>query len=236
MKDGAQRRPLQDLSREQLEELIGLYAKNWLALDGVWFQAAERRYGMDAAMDLDEDAWRRYTEIEARRIKAFLGLAERPGLAGLERALRLRFYGQLNCDEVLREENALIYRVVDCRVQSARTRKGMPLHPCKRVGLVEYAGFARAIDDRLTCECLSCLRAGGAGAGAGAWGSALKKGGSTNRGAPPRGWAGAPAAVFLAIAGWRGPGPASGRGRRAPRPSGRGPGSWRSRCGSGSPG
>ena len=44
MKDGAQRRPLQDLSREQLEELIGLYAKNWLALDGVWFQAAERRY------------------------------------------------------------------------------------------------------------------------------------------------------------------------------------------------
>ena len=156
MKDGAQRRPLQDLSREQLEELIGLYAKNWLALDGVWFQAAERRYGMDAAMDLDEDAWRRYTEIEARRIKAFLGLAERPGLAGLERALRLRFYGQLNCDEVLREENALVYRVVDCRVQSARTRKGMPLHPCKRVGLVEYAGFARAIDDRLTCDAWYC--------------------------------------------------------------------------------
>ena len=155
MKDGAQRRPLQDLSREQLEELIGLYAKNWLALDGVW--------------------WRRYTEIEARRIKAFLGLAERPGLAGLERALRLRFYGQLNCDEVLREENALIYRVVDCRVQSARTRKGMPLHPCKRVGLVEYAGFARAIDDRLTCECLSCYPDVRDGACACAWRFALKK-------------------------------------------------------------
>lgn len=175
MKDGAQRRPLQDLSREQLEELIGLYAKNWLALDGVWFQAAERRYGMDAAMDLDEDAWRRYTEIEARRIKAFLGLAERPGLAGLERALRLRFYGQLNCDEVLREENALVYRVVDCRVQSARTRKGMPLHPCKRVGLVEYAGFARAIDDRLTCECLSCYPDVRDGACACAWRFVLKK-------------------------------------------------------------
>ena len=147
MKDGAQRRPLQDLSREQLEELIGLYAKNWLALDGVWFQAAERRYGMDAAMDLDEDAWRRYTEIEARRIKAFLGLAERPGLAGLERALRLRFYGQLNCDEVLREENALVY----------------------------HAGFARAIDDRLTCECLSCYPDVRDGACACAWRFALKK-------------------------------------------------------------
>ena len=98
-----------------------------------------------------------------------------PGLAGLERALRLRFYGQLNCDEVLREENALIYRVVDCRVQSARTRKGMPLHPCKRVGLVEYAGFARAIDDRLTCECLSCYPDVRDGACACAWRFALKK-------------------------------------------------------------
>ena len=27
--------PLRDLSRAQLEELIGAYAKNWLALDGV---------------------------------------------------------------------------------------------------------------------------------------------------------------------------------------------------------
>ena len=156
MEDNGRTSPLREMSRDQLEALIGMYAKNWLALDGVWFQAAERRFGMDAAMDLDEEAWRRYTEVEARRIKALLGLAEHPGLEGLERALRLRFYGQLNCDEVLHEEKALVYRVVDCRVQSARMRKGMPLHPCKRVGLVEYGGFARTIDDRLTCECLSC--------------------------------------------------------------------------------
>ena len=148
--------PLRDLSRAQLEELIGAYAKNWLALDGVWFQAAEARFGMDAAMDLDEAAWRRYTRIEARRIKALLNLPERPGLDGLERALRLRFYGQLNCDEVLRQDGALVYRVTDCRVQSARTRKHMPLHPCRRVGLVEYAGFAAEIDERIHCECLSC--------------------------------------------------------------------------------
>ena len=32
----------------------------------------------------------------------------------------------------------------------------MPLHPCKRVGVIEYAGFARAIDERITCRCLSC--------------------------------------------------------------------------------
>ena len=43
-----------------------------------------------------------------------------------------------------------------CRVQQARARKGMPYHPCKPVGIIEYGGFARAIDDRISCRCASC--------------------------------------------------------------------------------
>lgn len=147
---------LESLSREELLSLIDVYAKNWLALDGVWFQSVERELGMDAAMHHDLEAWRRYTVIEARRLKAFLGLSERAGLEGLERALSLRFYGSLNQHELVRTEHALIYRNFDCRVQTARARKGMPYHPCKSVGEVEYAEFARVIDERITCRCLSC--------------------------------------------------------------------------------
>jgi hypothetical protein len=33
----------------------------------------------------------------------------------------------------------------------------MEFHPCKTVGIVEYGEFARAIDDRITCECVSCF-------------------------------------------------------------------------------
>ena len=147
---------LERFSKEQLMELIGIYAKNWLAMDGVWFQSVERKYGMDEAMAHDAAAWERFTVIEARRIKAFLGLPEHPGQEGLAPALSLRFYGNLNRAEPELRGNTLVYRVADCRVQSARTRKGMPLHPCKSVGLIEYGGFARTIDDRITCRCLSC--------------------------------------------------------------------------------
>ena len=147
---------LERFSREQLMELIGIYAKNWLAMDGVWFQSVEQKYGMDEAMAHDAAAWERFTVIEARRIKAFLGLPEHPGLEGLAQALSPRFYGNLNRAEPELRGNTLVYRVADCRVQSARTRKGMPLHPCKSVGLIEYGGFARTIDDRITCRCLSC--------------------------------------------------------------------------------
>ena len=147
---------LRTLSREQLIELLSLYAKNWLAMDGVWFQSVEGKFGMEEAMYHDAEAWRRFTAIEARRIKAFLGLPERPGLEGLAKALSLRFYANLNRDGVEIDGNTLIYRVKECRVQSARKRKGMPLHPCRPVGLIEYAGFAKEIDDRIACECLSC--------------------------------------------------------------------------------
>lgn len=143
-------------SKEELVELISIYSKNWLAMDGVWFQSVERKFGMDEAMAHDAQAWRVFTVLEANRIKRFLGLPENSGLPGLAKALSLRMYANINRDEVLMEGNALIYRTLDCRVQNARKRKGMELHPCKPVGLIEYSQFAQTIDDRIRCDCLSC--------------------------------------------------------------------------------
>lgn len=147
---------LNSFSKEELIRLIGTYSRNWLAMDGAWFQAAERDYGMDAAMELDRAAWRVFTVAEARRIKSFLKLPEQAGLEGLEKALSLRFYENINETAFLRGEGTLIYQNVDCFVQRARERKGMPFHPCKSVGDIEYAEFARVIDPRIRCECVSC--------------------------------------------------------------------------------
>lgn len=150
------RKVLETLTQAQLIDLIEVYAKDWLALDGVWFQSIERKFGMDEAMYHDKEAWQRYTVIEARRIKAFLGLPEAAGLEGLAQALSLRLYANINEDEISIQGNTLTYRVLECRVQTARRRKGMPYHPCQAVGIVEYAEFARVIDERIACTCLSC--------------------------------------------------------------------------------
>ena len=150
------RETLMGMSKETLIELIEIYAKNWLALDGVWFQSIERKYGMEEAIFHDEEAWRRFTTIEAKRIKEFLKLPERAGLEGLAKALELRFYGSINEYALDLHENRLVFSNVDCRVQTARKLKNMPFHPCKSVGILEYTGFAKEIDDRIHCRCLSC--------------------------------------------------------------------------------
>lgn len=148
---------IEKLGKEDLLRLIDIYAKNWLAMDGVWFQSIEKKYGMDEAIEHDENAWRRFTVIEAKRIKEFLHLPDQAGLAGLKQALELRMYANINEDEILIEDNTLIYRTLDCRVQNARKRKGMEFHPCKSVGIIEYTYFAKTIDSRFQCEAVSCF-------------------------------------------------------------------------------
>ncbi|HYS81832.1 MAG TPA: DUF6125 family protein [Anaeromyxobacteraceae bacterium] len=150
-------RGLESLSKEELVRIIADDAKNWLAHDGLWFQAVEAAHGMDAAIAADRAAWERFTVVEARRIMERLGLAAGGGIPALLECLKHRFYARLNAQEVteISAERA-VFVMRDCRVQSARRRKGLPEFPCKSVGLVEYAEFAKAVDPRLRTRCISC--------------------------------------------------------------------------------
>jgi hypothetical protein len=132
-------------------------AKNWLAIDGLWFQAVEQAYGMDTALAMDTEIWEQFAVIEARRIKQRLALPENGGLDALEIAFKNRLISLLNKLEIIREdEKTLIITTKTCRVQEARERKRMALFPCGTVGLVEFPVFARTIDPCITTECLSC--------------------------------------------------------------------------------
>ena len=148
---------LQQLSREELIAIIVDDAKNWLAHDGLWFQAVEQQAGMEAAIAADKDAWEKFTVIEAKRIMARLGLAPGGGIPALVECLKHRLYARLNLQEALEvSDSRVVFRMVDCRVQSARKRKGLPDFPCKTVGIVEYSGFASTIDPRIVTRCIAC--------------------------------------------------------------------------------
>ncbi len=72
-----------ELDREGLWELLKDAGKNWLAHDGLWFQAVEDRYGMDVAIQLDRQAWKKFTQIEAQRIMKRLAMTPGGGIPAL---------------------------------------------------------------------------------------------------------------------------------------------------------
>lgn len=66
---------VEDLSYELTDA-----AKNWVAMEGLWFQTVEEAYGMGAALALDRLVWEQFASIEARRIMERLSLPENGGL------------------------------------------------------------------------------------------------------------------------------------------------------------
>lgn len=148
---------IDELPREDLFRLLDAYAKAWQAMDGAYFLAIEKKYGMDAAIEMDKEAWKLFSPIEARRIMKEFGIKESGGLESLEKALGFRVYARLNkqsCEWI--DKKTLHFTMNECRVQIARNRKGLPDFPCKEVGVIEYTTFAETIDPRIKTTCLFC--------------------------------------------------------------------------------
>jgi hypothetical protein len=144
-------------SPERYFGLMQDLAKRWLAHDGLWFQAIEKEYGMDAAIKMDAAAWERFAPIEAKRILNFLNLPDNGGIPVLKEALGFRLHAFIHQQEIIDvDDYRIILRMNECRVQSARNRKNMPDFPCKSVGLIEYTSFAKAIDPRIQVQCVNC--------------------------------------------------------------------------------
>lgn len=156
MKDGIPA-PMLAMSKEQLAGLKDRVAKNWLANDGVWFQAIESTEGMNEAKRCNDSCWAQFSQVEAASIRWFLGLPENSGLDGLKQAMGFRVYGSINTQSIIDETpTSFVFCMNECRVQSARKRRGLADYPCKSAGMVEYSYFARAIDKRIRTECVGC--------------------------------------------------------------------------------
>ncbi|MDD5313080.1 MAG: DUF6125 family protein [Dehalococcoidia bacterium] len=147
---------LSGMPEHQLIKLIDAVSANWLAADGIWFQAVEAREEMSTAKRCNDTCWTRFSPLEAHSIMSFLRLPSNGGLEALETALNFRLYSRINRQSLEHEKGNLVFKMVNCRVQDARKRKGLEDYPCKSAGVVEYSSFARTIDPRIRTECIAC--------------------------------------------------------------------------------
>ena len=147
---------LEDLSKEELIKLCKMYAKNWLAHDGCWFLSVEEKFGIETAIEIDKKSWEKFTVVEAKRVMEEFNIKKYGGLDSLEKALQYRLYATVNEQLIERVGEKLIFKMVDCRVQSARKKKNLSPFPCSDVGMIEYSLFAKTIDPRIKTKCISC--------------------------------------------------------------------------------
>ena len=148
---------LLDLPETKVDQLLEATGVNWLANDGVWFQSVEFTDSMFGAKACNDAAWSTFSPYEALRIKKLLGLNENPGIKGLMRAMQLRLYATVNKQSFANETPTSVdFYMNECRVQSARKRKGLEDYPCKSAGIIEYSTFAASIDSRIKTKLIAC--------------------------------------------------------------------------------
>jgi len=148
--------PIQEMTKQQLLEVIRLFSRNWITLDGLWFTLVEDTFGLEAALDLDRKMWERHALIEARRIKKYMGI-QGGGVKGVLKAVRLMTFDvSMPFSYSIEGENEAHMWITTCLPQEARIKAGRGEFPCKEVGVACYGSVASIIDPDVRVECVLC--------------------------------------------------------------------------------
>jgi hypothetical protein len=150
------RADFQSLSREVLIKLCEMYVKNWMSVDGLWFQGVEDKYGLDAAVELDLRMWQRQSVLEARRIKETLNLVD-SDIPTILTVIDYMTWSRAYTFEVeeVTQDQAIIY-YPHCLPQEARTKQGRAEFPCQPTGFPVFELPAKLINPTAKIECIFC--------------------------------------------------------------------------------
>lgn len=145
--------PLKQMERGQLHRYLEFFLHHYRVMDGFWFIYVSERFGQPAAEELNAQVWGRVAGLAARDMVRKLDLQEK-GLSGFVKAYRL-FPWSLMIDYQIEENpGEVIISVAHCPPQEARLKRGLGEYVCKHMHGAEFAGFAKAIDERIQVECI----------------------------------------------------------------------------------
>ncbi len=139
------------------EKLVELCSRTSYSLDGLWFSLVEEKFGLDAALEIDVEVWRRLCLIQARRIPKYFPIDEGSSIRNLIRIIELDPLLAVYESKVMElTDNQAVLRIIDCPPQKARIRDGRGEFPCKPVGIAFLTDYAAGVDPKVKITCLTC--------------------------------------------------------------------------------
>jgi hypothetical protein len=147
-------RELEKLPKETLLELIKVYSRNWLTVDGLWFSGVEEIYGLDAAMALDVRMWRIGSLIEIKRIKKVLNL--KGGLSDILRGVDFMSWAPSFGYEYEIAQGRALWTCTQCPPQEHRIKAGKGEFPCRATFDACFSNVIEVIDPAVQVKCIFC--------------------------------------------------------------------------------
>ena len=147
-----------ELTDKQIAEY---FHRSYTAVDGLWCMKVEEKYGFDIALDIDDEVWKVFPKMQARKLKEFAKLGD--GIEALFECLKtkLALDGQEFKAEWNSDGSGFRVVIVRCSGHDIMIRSGREaLSPKvgRRICTTEYSVWASEFGDniRFEQECRIC--------------------------------------------------------------------------------
>jgi hypothetical protein len=151
------REMLAKMPLEKLLDFFFLQIRNLWRVDGSYFLGIEKRFGTEAAADIDADVWESMAAIEARVLQKMFKVGENPDVPTIMDLLRKSSWAldqPFKTIEVSAKRATL--SIDHCRTQETRLGKGLCEFPCKRVRFDYLKNLAKTLNPKVEVNCLVC--------------------------------------------------------------------------------
>ena len=151
------RETLAEMPVEKMFDYFFLQIRNIWRVDSLYFLGIEKKFGTEAATEIDAQVWESMAAIEAKSLQRMFKVGENPDvpmIIGLLRKSSWALDQPFKTIEIGKERATL--GVDRCTTQEARQGKGLREFPCKKVRFGYLKNFAKTLNPKVGVNCLVC--------------------------------------------------------------------------------
>src|SRR4030043_1338048 len=151
------RKMLEPLPNSKLLDYLFLHVRNLWRVDGLYFLGIEKKFGTEAATQIDAEVWEIMAQIEAKNLQKTFQAPDNPSIPqviGLLRKSSWALDQPFKTIEV-NDKHAVLW-IKKCRTQEARLSKTLPEFPCRQVRFGYLKNFAKTLNQNVSVDCLAC--------------------------------------------------------------------------------
>jgi len=115
---------LEDFSSETLRDLLRLYSKLYMGLDGFWYLTVMEKFGNDAALDCDIKVWDKAGRYEMKNVTRQLNIQGNDAVAFMKALQLSPWYWTVKSQVEIVDPNTAILTVTDCPTLNALEKEG----------------------------------------------------------------------------------------------------------------
>jgi hypothetical protein len=148
---------LTKMHTEKVLDYFFLQIRNLWRVDGLYFLGIEKKFGTEAATEIDAGVWEIMAQIEAKSLQKMFKVAENPDVPTIMDVLRKSSWALDQPFKTVEASGKKAVLSVDrCRTQETRLSKGLDEFPCKKVRFGYLKNFAKTLNANVKVKCIIC--------------------------------------------------------------------------------